>query len=106
MLIVGPRAAKIASIEDGDSREFVEREAGVQGAGCKGEGISLRTSRLLLEERSGTEQGLQSPTSLSGSPECRGTIPLENVPLLPLSGDPLPLGESPAPLRGRDSASS
>jgi len=70
----------------------IEQEAGVQGAGCKGERVSLAQKSPAAMPWSETEQGLQSPTSLS----CLHSVGVQSpsvCPPAPPSPAPLPLFE-------------
>jgi len=71
---------------------LIEQEAGVQGAGCKGERVSLVQKSPAAMPWSEAEQGLQSPTSLS----CLQTEGVQSpsvCPPAPPSPAPLPLFE-------------
>jgi hypothetical protein len=72
---------------------ILEQEAGVQGAGCKGERVSLAQKSPAAMPWSEAEQGLQSPTSLS----CLQTEGVQSpsvCPPAPPSPAPLPLIEA------------
>jgi hypothetical protein len=72
---------------------FLEQEAGVQGAGGKGERVSLACKSPAAMPWSEAEQGSQSPTSLSGLHSVGVQSPSE-CPPAPSLPAPLPLFEA------------
>jgi hypothetical protein len=65
---------------------LIEQEAGVQGAGCKGERVSLAQKSPAAMPWSEAEQGLQSPSVCPPAPPSPAPLPLFEESLVASDG--------------------